>query len=157
VAGDEIYGESTALREGIAASGRWYVLAVRTTTPVWTERPPVVEPAPQERGGPRTNVRLAEGAPRATTVKEVVAEWPESRWQSLAVAEGEKGLIIYDWACQRVLESRDKLPGPDASLTPALHAGAWVARRSLSDPTEIAYYLSVQPALRHAVGQVCAR
>ncbi len=82
-------------------------------------------------------MRLAEGAPSAMTVKEVVARWPESRWQSLAVAEGEKGLITYDWACQRVVESRDKLPGPDAWL---------IARRSLSDPTEIAYYLSNAPA-----------
>jgi hypothetical protein len=73
------------------------------------------------------------GAPSATTVKEVVATWRESRWQSLSVAEGEKGLITYDWACQRVVESRDGLPGPDAWL---------IARRSLSDPTDIAYYLS---------------
>jgi SRSO17 transposase len=137
VAGDEIYGESTALRDGIAARGRWYVLAVRTVMPVWSVRPPVVEPEPQERGRPRTKARLAEGALPATTVKEVVARWPESRWQSLTVAEGEKGLITYDWACQRVVESRDKLPGPDAWL---------IARRSLSDPGEIAYYLSNAPA-----------
>jgi SRSO17 transposase len=137
VAGDEIYGESSALRDGIAASGRWYVLAVRTVMPVWTERPPLVEPEPQERGRPRTRVRLAEGAPSATTVTEVVAQWPASRWQSLTVAEGEKGLITYDWACQRVVESRDKLPAADAWL---------IARRSLSDPTDIAYYLSNAPA-----------
>ena len=46
-------------------------------------------------------------------------------------------MITYDWACQRVVESRDGLPGPDAWL---------IARRSLSDPTEIAYYLSNAPA-----------
>jgi len=82
-------------------------------------------------------VRLAEGAPSATTAKEVVTRWPASRWQSLTVAEGEKGLITYDWACQRVVESRDKLPGPEAWL---------IARRSLSDATDIAYYLSNAPA-----------
>jgi len=65
-----------------------------------------------------------------------VASWPESRWQGLAVAEGEKGLIMYDWACQRIVESRDGLPGRDAWL---------VARHSLSDPTDIAYYLSNAP------------
>jgi SRSO17 transposase len=137
VTGDEIYGEATELRDEIAASGRWYVLGVRTVMPIWTEHPPVVEPALQERGRPRTRARLAEGAPWAMTVKEVVARWPESRWQSLTVAEGEKGLITYDWACQRVVESRDKLPGPAAWL---------IARRSLSDPTDIAYYLSNAPA-----------
>ena len=136
VAGDEVYGDSTALRDLIARRERWYVLAVRTPTPVWLERPQVVEPEPQERGRPRTKVRLAEGAPCATTVKEVVVSWPESRWQGLAVAEGEKGLITYDWACQRIVESRDGLPGRDAWL---------VARRSLSDPTDIAYYLSNAP------------
>jgi len=136
VAGDEVYGDSTALRDLIARHERWYVLTVRTPTPVWIERPQVVEPEPQERGRPRTKVRLAEGAPSATTVKEVVASWPESRWQRLTVAEGEKGMITYDWACQRIVESRDGLPGRDAWL---------VARRSLSDPTDIAYYLSNAP------------
>jgi SRSO17 transposase len=137
VAGDEVYGDSTALRDLIARRERWYVLTVRTPTPVWIERPQVVEPEPQERGRPRTKVRLAEGAPSATTVKEVVARLSESRWQRLIVAEGEKGLITYDWACQRIVEGRDGLPGPDAWL---------MARRSLSDPSDIAYYLSNAPA-----------
>jgi len=50
VAGDEVYGESTALRDAVAASGRWYVLGVRTGTMVWTERPLVVDPEPRGRG-----------------------------------------------------------------------------------------------------------
>jgi SRSO17 transposase len=136
VAGDEVYGESTQLRDGIAASGRWYVLGVRTVMPVWIGCPAVVEPAAQERGRPRTKVRLADDAVPATTVKEMVAHWPASRWQRLAVMEGEKGRITYDWACQRVVESRDKLPGPDAWL---------LVRRSVSDPNEMAYYLSNAP------------
>jgi SRSO17 transposase len=137
VAGDEIYGDATELRDLIARHARWYVLAVRTPTPVWSARPRVVEPEPQARGRPRTKVRRADGAAPATTVKAVVASWPTRRWQSLTVAEGEKGLITYDWACQRVVESRDGLPGPDAWL---------IARRALSDPTDIAYYLSNAPA-----------
>jgi SRSO17 transposase len=136
VTGDEVYGDSIKLRDLVASSGRLYVLAVKTTTPVWAERPQVVEPKPQERGRPRTKVRLAEGSPAATTAQEVVASWPESRWQRLAVAEGEKGLITYDWACQRVVEARDGLPGPDSWL---------IARRSISKPTDIAYYLSNAP------------
>ena len=137
VAGDEIYGEAVALRDAIAASGRWYVLAVRSVLRVWPERPPVAEPAPQPRGRPRTRTRLAAGAPTALTVQEVVTRWPARRWQSLTVAEGEKGWITYDWACQRVVESRDQRPGPEVWL---------IARRSLSDPTDIAYYLSNAPA-----------
>ena len=137
VAGDEIYGEAVALRDAIAASGRWYVLAVRSVLRVWPERPPVAEPAPQPRGRPRTRARLAAGASTALTVQEVVTRWPTRRWQSLTVAEGEKGWITYDWACQRVVESRDQRPGPEVWL---------IARRSLSDPTDIAYYLSNAPA-----------
>ena len=57
VAGDEVYGDSTALRDLIARNERWYVLAVKTSTPIWTERPQVVEPKPQDGlcpGRPRT-------------------------------------------------------------------------------------------------------
>ena len=124
VTGDEVYGDSPALRDFIASQERWYVLAVRTHTPVWVERGQVVEFEAQEQDRVRT------------TVKKIVASWSENRWQRLTVAEGEKGLITYDWAGQRLVESRDKLPGPDAWL---------IARRSVSNPTEIAYYLSNAP------------
>jgi SRSO17 transposase len=137
VAGDEVYGASTDLRDLVADSGRLYVLAVRTNTPVWTTRPQVVEYIQNEQDPSRTKVRLAEGAPSSVTVKEVVDRWSERRWQRLTVAEGEKGLITYDWACQRIVEKCDGLPGRDAWL---------IARRSLSDPTDIAYYLSNAPA-----------
>jgi SRSO17 transposase len=53
------------------------------------------------------------------------------------MAEGEKGPRIYDWGRERVVESRDGLPGPDVWL---------LARRSVSDPTEIAYSLAWAPA-----------
>jgi len=137
VTGDEVYGDATALRDTVADHQRLYILAVRSQRPVWTERPPVIEPEPQKRGRPRTKVRLAEDALPATTVEAVVAAWSEQRWQRLAATEGEKGLIIYDWACQWVVESSGGLPGRDAWL---------VARRSVGNPQEIAYYLSNAPA-----------
>ena len=102
-----------------------------------TERPAVEPPAPPPTGRPRTKPRLAAAAPPLRTVKEVVVRWPASRWQSLTVAEGEKGLRTYDWAGQRVVESRDGLPGPEVWL---------IARRSLNAPTEIAHFLSNAPA-----------
>jgi len=137
VTGDEVYGDASELRDAIACHGRVYVLAVRSHTPVWTERPPVVEPQLQKRGRPRTRVCLGEDAPPATVVVAVVAAWSEQRWQPLTVAEGEKGLVTYDWACQRIVESSNRLPGRDGWL---------IARRSLNDPEEIAYYLSNAPA-----------
>ena len=138
VTGDEVYGDATELRDTVARHGRWYVLAVRSDTLVWTERPGVVEPAGAKRGRPRTRPRLAPqgGAPAALGVEVVVALWPERRWQRLTVAEGEKGPRQYDWAYQRVVESRDGLPGPQAWL---------LARRSISDAQDIAYYLSNAP------------
>jgi hypothetical protein len=54
----------------------------------------------------------------------------------LTVSEGEKGPITYDWTRVRVVESREGLPGPDSWL---------MARRSITDPTDIAYYLSNAP------------
>lgn len=116
VTGDEVYGESTALRDAVAASGRWYVLAVRSNLPVWPSRP--------------------DGEP-AVPLLAVVSAWPERCWQRLTVTEGEKGPLTYDWACARVIESHDHRPGPESWL---------VVRRSVSDPTELAYYLSNAPA-----------
>ncbi len=136
VAGDEVYGNATHLRDTIDASGRWYVMAVSSHTPVWEQRPGVVIPRRKRhgrRGRPRKKPRLAANAPPATTVSLLVASWPESCWQRLTVAEGEKGPRTYDWARQRVVESRDGLPTRDAWL---------LVRRSVTDPTDIAHYLS---------------
>ncbi len=44
VTGDCIYGESTPLRQTIERAGKWYVLAVRSVTRVWLERPTLLAP-----------------------------------------------------------------------------------------------------------------
>lgn len=136
VTGDEVYGDAPALRDAIAEKKRLYVLSVSGNTPVWVERPLVEEPAQGRKGRPRTKPRLAEGAEPPTTVASVVGSWPASQWALLTVAEGEKGPITYEWAGARVVESREALPGPDAWL---------LARRSQTDPTDVAYYLSNAP------------
>lgn len=137
VTADEVYGEAPALRAAISAAGRWYVLGVRQHLFVWLERPAVEAPAPSERGRPRTKVRLAQGAVPPWPVVAVGAAWPDQRWQRLTVAEGTKGPRTYDWAYQRVIESRAGLPGEEVWL---------IARRSLTDPTDLAYFLSNAPA-----------
>lgn len=136
VTGDEVYGDSPRLRETIQTRGRWYVLAVSQTTPIWRDRPSVEEPGPGRRGRPRTKSRLAPDAPPPTTVAAQVATWPTTQWERFSVAEGEKGPRVYDWGRERVIESRDQLPGPEVWL---------LARRSVRDPTEIAYYLAWAP------------
>jgi len=136
VTGDEVSGDAPRLRETIQAHGRFYVLAVSANTRVWTERPEVEEPQKQTGGRPRRARRLAQGAPTARMVSEVVASFPARAWKRMAVVEGEKGPIEYDWARKQVVESRDQLPGPDVWL---------LARRSTSDPKQIASYLAYVP------------
>lgn len=136
VTGDAVYGDATYLRDTIRRHHRWYVLSVSSITPVWTKPPPVEKPCQKTGGRPRCKARLAQGAPLAWTVAQVVDSFPAARWQRLVVADGEKGPRTYDWAACRVIESRQGLPGPTAFL---------LARRSITDPSEITYYLSNAP------------
>jgi SRSO17 transposase len=136
VTGDSVYGESTPLRQAIERAGKWYVLAVTSLTRVWHERPALLAPAEVTGGRPRRAVRLAPGAPKAEKVADVVGRLPRQRWRRLSVGAGAKGARIYDWACLRVIESRNDLPGPEVWL---------LARRSVSQPDEITYYLSCAP------------
>ena len=142
VTGDEVYGDAPYLRKAISHAGRAnsvssrYVLAVSVSTPVWLQRPEVDDSPSKPGGRPRKKARLAKDAPPPTPVGEVVAAWKASRWKRLTAAEGEKGPRRYDWARQRVVESRGGLPGEEVWL---------LARRSISNPQEIAYYLSNAP------------
>jgi SRSO17 transposase len=133
VTGDEVYGNAPYVRDTTAGAGKKYVLAVSASTTVWRERPPLEEPTKGAMGRPRKKPRLAAGAPSWETAAAVVASLPKKAWRQLTVSEGEKGPRTYDWARVRVVESRDGLPGPEGWL---------LARRSLTDPTDIAYYLS---------------
>ena len=137
VTGDEVYGDSSHLRNVVAEHDRWYVMAVRTNVTVWTERPEVAVPEWKGAGRKPTRERILDETIKAMPADRLVASWPESHWQRLAVAEGEKGPRIYDWACRRIVENQDELPSRDGWL---------LARRSTSDPDEIAYYLSNAPA-----------
>jgi len=119
VTGDEVYGDAPAVRDTVARADKKYVLAVAANTPVWRER--VLRAAP------------AGEIPPWETVAAVVAAWAPRRWHQITVAEGEKGPRAYAWARERVVESREGRPGPTGWL---------LARRSLTDATNIAYYLS---------------
>lgn len=136
MAGEEVYGDAPALRATIRAHGRWYGLAVAKTTPVWTVRPAVIPARLTASGRLRTRARLAPDAPPAQPVAAVVAAWPAEQWRRLTVADGEQGPRTYAWAAARVVESEDQLPDVEAWL---------LARRSISDPRQIAYYLGYAP------------
>jgi SRSO17 transposase len=125
ITGDEIYGNSWRLREGIQESGHWYVLAVSCEAPVWTKRPLLQQPMRKRMGRPSKRVRLSKDAPPASRAAEIVNGWPVEAWHRFSVAEGAKGPRVYDWARARVIESRGKLPGPEVWL---------LARRSVAKP-----------------------
>jgi SRSO17 transposase len=77
-----------------------------------------------------------QGVPQQRPIREVVARVAPDDWVQLSAGAGAKGPRLYDWSWGVVRES-------------AFQAGWrewWVARRRLSDPTEIAYYLACAPA-----------
>src|SRR3712207_3790883 len=136
VSGDEVYGEAAYLRNAVAESGRWYVLAVRAHSTVWPTRPEVAVPTWSSIGRRPEKERVVDASVASVSIPVLVASWPDSHWQRLEVAEGEQGPRVYDWARQRVVENQDQLPGRDAWL---------LVRRSLTDSDDLAYYLSNAP------------
>ncbi|MFD0567840.1 IS701 family transposase [Kitasatospora saccharophila] len=66
---------------------------------------------------------------------DLVADLPRQRWKRRSCGEGAHGLRIYDWARVEVRPWHR----PDRRH--------WVlARRSISDPTKVAYYIAYAPA-----------
>ncbi|MEV6113001.1 IS701 family transposase [Streptomyces sp. NPDC052109] len=73
-------------------------------------------------------------------IDQLIDEAPDDAWQTLSCGDGAKGPRTYDWAAAKLPANIIFDPDP-----PTHHR--WVmARRSLSDPTELAYYLAYAPA-----------
>jgi SRSO17 transposase len=67
--------------------------------------------------------------PRQARVKALLAEVPKGAWRRLSCGAGAKGPRLYDWACRPT-----NCPDPDSY-------GRWLLiRRSVSDPTEVAFF-----------------
>lgn len=137
VAADELYGDSPAFRDGIAALGKWYFTEIKTTSQVWLNRPEVHVSPWKGRGRRPTRLRLRHPTDRAVTVHSLVAHIPAPAWIRATIKEGSKGPIVCDFAFLRVVESRGGLPGPDLWL---------VIRRNLDNPPELKFYFSNAPA-----------
>lgn len=71
--------------------------------------------------------------PRASTAAAIAAAAP-GHWARLSAGDGSKGPRVYDWV--RVPLAPPDAPGADHWL---------LARRSLADPTDLAYYLVAAP------------
>jgi SRSO17 transposase len=137
VAADELYGDSPVFRDGIAAFDKWYFVEVRCTTRIWLERPDVGVPTWKGRGRRPTRIRLRNPQQIPTQVNKLTQQLPAAAWVRARIKEGTKGPLVCDFACLRVIEVRDGLPGQEQWL---------IIRRNLDDPTEIKYYLSNAPA-----------
>jgi len=137
VAADELYGASSAFRDGIAALDKWYFTEIKTSSQVWLKRPELHVPPWKGRGRRPIRLRLRHPTDRAVTVPSLVAQIPEPAWTRATIKEGSKGPIVCDFAFLRVVESRDGLPGPDLWL---------VIRRNVDNPAELKFYFSNAPA-----------
>jgi SRSO17 transposase len=76
------------------------------------------------------------GVPHQQPIREVVARGAADAWVQLSAGDGANGPRLYDWTWGVVRKS-------------AFQAGWlawWVARRSLSNPSDLTYYLACAPA-----------
>ena len=129
VTGDTVYGVSSALRNMVHFAGKNYVFAVTKNTRFWKNWP---EPVRQSEHEKRTAGSKPQFLPMQEAA-ELISNLAPSRWKRYSVGDGEKGHRVYDWTRVRVVESTDGYPTRQAWL---------LARRSVSDPTDIAYYIS---------------
>jgi len=136
VAADALYGDSPAFRDGVAAMNKWYFTEIKSTTQVWLKRPEVHVPDWKHRGRRPTRLRLRNPTEKAQTIQALAAQIPQQAWTRATIKEGSKGPIICDFAFLRVVESRDRLPGPEVWL---------VVRRNLDNPAELKFYFSNAP------------
>lgn len=131
VTGDEVYGQHARLRRMLEERRMPYVMAVPVNQRVIA--------AVDEGAGPRVRELRADA---------LAAMLPPQAWKKLSAGDGAKGPRLYHWARApiRPLEN-------DRSY--------WLlARRSLADPDDVAYYLCYGPegtALRELVRVAGAR
>jgi SRSO17 transposase len=76
-----------------------------------------------------------ERGPAQVAAADLIAGLPEDAWVTLSAGDGAKGPRLYDWAWAPIRPLRE--PG----------RGYWLlARRSLTDPADVVYYVGYGPA-----------
>jgi len=137
VAADELYGDAPAFRDGVADLEKWYFVEVSCSSHIWLEKPEVHIPAWKGRGRKPTRLRLRNPKQKSQRVDSLAQQLPAKVWVRAKIKEGTKGPLVCDFACVRVIEVRDSLPGPERWL---------IIRRNIDNPTEIKFYFSNAPA-----------
>jgi SRSO17 transposase len=115
VTGDEAYGQVSALRRAVTDRGLSYVLAVPSN----------------QRVHPASAGLEGEGR-----IDAAVAALDARCWTTIAVGAGAKGPRTYQWARARVRPLPEQRGEPEHWL---------LARRSTTDPDDLAYYLAAAP------------
>lgn len=134
---DEAFGKDTHLLDRIDQETDYYYFAeVPQNTHVWLEAPETYIPQPSGRGRPGTQPRLVASAPAAQTVEQIARQVPDEAWTTHALRPGSKGFLLAQMVALRIYPSRQGLPGAPCWL---------ILRRSLTDPTDIHYFLSNAP------------
>lgn len=137
VAADELYGDSPAFRDGVAAMNKLYFTEVKSTSLLWRSRPEVHLPEWKGHGRRPTRLKLRRPEDQPLQAKDLVAHLPQAAWMRATIKEGSQGPLVCDFAFLRVVEARHNLPGPELWL---------VIRRNVADPTLIKFYFSNAPA-----------
>lgn len=137
VAADELYGDSPVFRDRVAALDKWYFVEVSCSSHIWLEKPEVYLPTWKGHGRKPTRLRLCNPEQKSQRVDALAQQLPDKSWICAKIKEGTKGPLVCDFACLRVIEVRDALPGLECWL---------IIRRNIDDPTEIKYYFSNAPA-----------
>ena len=136
VAADELYGDSPAFRDGVAALNKWYFTEIKCSTLIWKSRPEVYLPEWKGRGHHPVRLRLRNENDHPIRVDDLVPAIPASSWSKATIKEGSKGPIVCHFAFLRLTESRANLPGPEVWL---------IIRRNLDDPSVIKFFFSNAP------------
>lgn len=125
ITGDAVYSVYN-IRDFLEQRQQLYVLVVASNFHVWVWQ---------------------DGGPAQLHVADVAEQFEPHHWQTLSAGSGSQGERLFDWAWVSVTELMG--PAVAAGLGPILPAGfqRWVlARRSLRDPTDIAYSIVFAPS-----------
>jgi SRSO17 transposase len=124
VTGDAVYS-AYGMRSWLEDRRQPHVFAVASNFHVWT---------------------WGNQGPRQMQVKGIVNEFDKANWHRLSAGLGSKGERLFEWAW--ISTSELMAGGSAVGLGPIIEAGfeRWVlARRSLDDPTDIAYFTVFAP------------
>lgn len=115
VSADCVYGDNPDFRHGLYQLRQPFVLAVSSNTPVF--------------------IKASMPHQKPETICDVVKRW-QRRFKTISMAQGSRGSRKYRWGMRRVYLSTQGTPRMSVLL---------LVRRSLSDPSDMAYYICWNP------------